>query len=159
MLVQDVHYKNCNKKYKSGKGLKNLLCTKHKEKNTRKPLVCKNCSKSFFDKQTFDNHMRLYHEKPRLTCSRCGAEFAYASSHYRHEKVCLKKQYQHDERVIFLCKDVLSGKKCRTIKDCREHFLSHHSNRNCMWKSCGKSFKYRSSRNYHVKFVCKKWML
>ena len=132
MLVQDVHYKNCNKKYKSGKGLKNLLCTKHKEKNTRKPLVCKNCSKSFFDKQTFDNHMRLYHEKPRLTCSQCGAEFAYASSHYRHEKVCLKKQYQHDERVIFLCKDVLSGKKCRTIKDCREHFLSHHSNRNCM---------------------------
>ena len=88
-------YKNCNKKCKSENGLKNHLCTKHKEKNSRKRLVCKNCSKSFFDKQTFYNHMWLYHEKPRLTCRRCGDEFAYASSHYRHEKVCLKKQDQH----------------------------------------------------------------
>ena len=134
---------------------KNNFCTKHKEKKNRKLLVCKNCSKSFFDKQTFGNYMRLYHEKPMLTCRRCGAEFAYTSSHYLHEKVCLKKQNQHDERGMFLWKDALCGKKCRTIKDCREHFLSHHGDENYMCESCGKSFKYRSWRNYHVKVVCK----
>ena len=157
--------KNCNKKYKSKNGLKNHLCAKHKEKNTRKPLVCKNCSKSFFDKKTFNNHMRLYHEKLRLTCRRCGAEFASASSHYHHEKVCLKKQDKHDERATFLCTDISCEKKCRTIKGCQElHFyawtylveknveqskvarnifLSHHSNRNYICDSCSKSFKYR----------------
>ena len=149
-------YKNCNKKYKSENGLKHHLCAKHKEKSTKKPLVCKNCSKSFFDKQTCDNHMELYHEKPRLTCRRCGAEFAYVSSHYHHEKVCLTKQDQHGEGAIFLWKDVSCGKKFRTIKGCREHFLSHHSNRNYMCESCGKSFKYRLSGTYHINFVCRK---
>ena len=107
----------------------------YKEKDTTKPLVCKNCSKSFFDKQTCDNHMRLYHRKPRLTCRQCGAEFAYVSNHYHHEKVWLEKQDQHDERAIFLRKYVSCSKKCRTIKGCREHFYRHYSS--------------------HVKFFCK----
>ena len=115
----------------------------HTEKVKKFP--CHPCSKEFFEKGRFENHMKTMHDELRMEvvyCDSCEKSFASDERMQEH------KSYQHVVAPIsFSC--LKCGKTFHNERVYRKHLQKLHQDLPCY--SCGKTLGSASSLKHHKK--------
>ena len=106
---------------------------------------CKQCEKTFTNKQSVRRHERYQHSANRtiriIECNICGEEFKWIGTLNYH------KMKAHDFKSEFQCS--YCSKMCSTKGTLKSHEMSHSEDRTFVCQTCSKGFKTMSSLKFH----------
>ena len=138
----------CGKALKSAYGLSQHKDSMHNKKFRFK---CGICERGFNSLYNYRGHLASHDKVLREKCSKCPATFQYKTSLKDHIKG------QHGDAHPFTCTEEDCHKTFASPRALHEHTLAIHEQRLFRCSTCNKTYKWRSSRNFHEKHAHKNY--
>ncbi|XP_063533766.1 zinc finger protein 1 homolog [Cydia strobilella] len=127
----------CPKKYAIKKCLGDHIKRTHEQKRN---YQCEYCTKRFFAKTDFINHLRMHTKERPFECAECGKTFTWRRGLVLHMLV-------HSGARDYKCQ--LCDQRCRTASELKIHMITHTKEKRHSCQYCGKRFGRADSCRRH----------
>ncbi|XP_041467247.1 uncharacterized protein LOC121417579 [Lytechinus variegatus] len=108
--------------------------------STPQRLECPQCPKSFVDRRSFREHLRIHSGEKRYHCSFCGMAFSHSRNFKRH----IQRHTGEKPNWCHICNKGISGHLAR-------HMRSHSAEKSYVCNMCGKGFNRSEHLKRHLK--------
>ena len=130
---------------------KNEYHLKFKKENQHKNTTCDKCERTFYSKQTLQDHIIIHHTNvyPHL-CDHCGKGFTvkqFSQLFEKHRETCIigKKPRRVPEKVCTEC-----GKSFINLTKFKRHMVFHTKAKDFQCSDCEKAFADKLTLKKHV---------